>query len=135
MSLVLMGSNRFENCQTLIAWGDHPVLKADAGLSSLQLDTTSMGEKIRAVRVEGKSVVVGKELCRLIASEVGTTVLFGGSLAILIATRIDEHTLHFKLDLRPLGLNIFDDTAGLHVGGTVIAGNSLNGFKVGIRLG
>ena len=135
MSSVLMGLNRFENCQTLIAWGEHPVLRAEAGLSSLKLDTTGMGEKIRAVSVEGQSITVGKDIFSLIASNVGTTVLFRGNLAILVATQIDEHTLHIKLDLRPLGLNIFDDVAGLHVGRAVMANNSFNGFKAGIRLG
>ena len=134
MNSVLMGLNRFENCQTLIAWGEHPVLKAEAGLSSLQLDTSVMGEKILAVRVKGKSLAVGKQVFSLIASDVGTTVLFGGNQAILVATQIDEHTLHIKLDLRPLGLNIFDDVAGLHVGRNVMASNSFNGCKVGIRL-
>ena len=133
MNSVLMGLNRFDNCRTLIAWGEHPVLKAEAGLSSLQFDTTGLGEKIRAVRVEGQNVTVGKEVLSLVASD-ATTVLFGGNQAILIATRIDEHTLHIKLDLRPLGLNIFDDIAGLHVGRNVIASNSFNGCQVGIRL-
>jgi hypothetical protein len=134
MNSVLMGLNRFENCRILIAWRERPVLRAEAGLSSLQLDTTGLGEKIRAVRVEGQNVTVGEKDCRLIASDAGTTVLVGRDQAILFATRIDEHTLHIKLDLRPLGLNIFDDVAGLHVGHNVIANNSFTGCQIGIRL-
>ena len=132
MNSVLMGLNRFENCRTLIAWGERPVLRVEAGLSSLQLDTTGLGEKIRGVRVEGQIVAVGDD-CHLIASDEGTTLLVGDQ-AILFATRIDEHTLHIKLDLRPLGLNIFDDIAGLHVGRNVMASNSFTGCQVGIRL-
>jgi hypothetical protein len=131
MNTVLMGLNRFENCRILIMWREHPVLRAEAGLSSLQLDTTGLGEKIRPVRVEGQNVV-GDD-CRLIASDAGKTVLVRDQ-AILLATRIDEHTLHIKLDLRPLGLNIFDDVAGLHVGRNVMASNSFTGCQVGIRL-
>jgi hypothetical protein len=133
MNSVLMGLNRFINCRTIIAWHEHPLLKAEAGLPSLQLDTTKVGERVRSVRIEGQNVAVGKEDFRLITSEAGT-VLFGGDQAILIATQIDEHTLHIKLDLRPLGLNIFDDVAGLHIGGNTWAHNSVTGSEVVIRL-
>jgi hypothetical protein len=133
MNSILMGLNRFENCRTLIAWGEHPVLKAEAGLSSLQFDTTGLGARIRPVRIEGQNVTVGKEDFHLVTSDSGT-VLFGGDQAILFATQIDEHTIHIKLDLRPLGLNIYDDVTGLHIGGNTMAKNAFANCQVGIRL-
>ena len=135
MNSILMGLNRFTDCRTLIAWKDRPVLRIEDKLSSLLLDTTGLDEKIRGIRIEGKVVTQGNEGndVRVVASHEGTTVLVGNE-AILFVTQIDVSTFHVKLDLRPLGLNIFDDFAGLHVGSNVVARNSFSNCHTGIQL-
>ena len=132
MTSVIFGQNRFENCRTLIAWQEKPILKIEGELSSLQLDTTGLGEGIKEIRVEGGHVISGDGV-RVVISE-STVTVFVHNEAILFVTRLESQTLHVKVDLRPLGLNIYDDIVGLHAGRNVIARNMFSGCEVGVRL-
>lgn len=131
MTTVRLGQNLFVDCHTLIAWNDRAILRAEGGLENLLLDTTGLGEGTKAVRV-AEGAASGADV-RVIASDVTRTIVVADE-ALLFATAIGPDTVHIKLDLRPLGLNIFDDVAGLHVGKNLIAHNSFTGSQIAIRL-
>ena len=54
--------------------------------------------------------------------------------AVAIATLLAPDTVHLKLDLRPLGINIYDDPSGLHVGRNLFSGNVVEGAAAAINL-
>lgn len=132
MISAIMGHNRFENCRTLIAWQERPLLQVKGEPSSLRLDTTGLGDKIRGIRIEGKGVTAGEGV-RVVISEFSTTV-FVNNEGILFVTKLDQQTLHAKVDLRSLGLNVYDDVEGLHVGRNIIIHNAFRDCEVGVRL-
>ncbi len=43
-----------------------------------------------------------------------------------------EIVLH--VDLRPIGMNIFDDANGIHIGDSTLAGNTFQGVSTAITL-
>ncbi|MBI4269165.1 MAG: hypothetical protein HY615_02445 [Candidatus Rokubacteria bacterium] len=51
-----------------------------------------------------------------------------------MATLFDAGTVHLKLDLRPLGITIYDDADGLHIGQNVFSGNVVDRSAVAISL-
>jgi hypothetical protein len=57
-----------------------------------------------------------------------------GKVLILMAQATDSDTVVLHADLRSVGSNIFDDVAGLHVGGAIMAGNSFRGCSAAIVL-
>jgi hypothetical protein len=62
--------------------------------------------------------------------------IFASDEAIVIATLLDSgpDTVHLALDLRYIGLNIYADVTGLHVGDNLIAGNAVKDAGVAINL-
>lgn len=132
MTNVILGQNKFENCRTLIGRNDHAILSVEGEASTLRLDTRDLDDAVKAIFVERGAVVSGDGV-RLVSSESGVAV-FVDEQAILFLTILDEETLHLKLDLRALGLNIYDDVEGLHAGRNIIAHNSFSSCEVAVRL-
>jgi hypothetical protein len=54
---------------------------------------------------------------------------------VLTALKRSEETAHIKLDLRPLGLSIYDDFDGLHIGTNTFSKNDFLAADVAIALG
>jgi hypothetical protein len=61
--------------------------------------------------------------------------IFWDQQALAVATRLDPQTAHLKLDLRPLGISIYDDSDGLHIGKNVFSGNEVVRSAAAINLG
>jgi len=53
---------------------------------------------------------------------------------LLIAALVNDTTVHPKIDLRPLGLRIYDDAQGLHLGGNVLWHNAFTDCSTAIAL-
>ena len=52
-----------------------------------------------------------------------------------MAQEVGDNTVLLHTDFRPLGMEIFDDAAGLHVGSGVLSANNFVGCSIGIALG
>jgi len=63
-----------------------------------------------------------------------TVGVFWDKAPLLAAVRLSHDTVHVRLDLRPLGVNIHDDDRGLHVGDSLLAGNDIGGCDTAIGL-
>lgn len=61
--------------------------------------------------------------------------IFWAQTPLAIATLLDPCTIHLKLDLRRLGLNIFEDADGLHIGSNVFSHNDLVNCDTAISVG
>jgi hypothetical protein len=73
---------------------------------------------------------------RHVTTERSDAVFTGGDQAVAIATLLDPPTdsAHLHLDLWPLGINIYDDLSGLHVGNNLFSGNVVERAAVAINL-
>ena len=70
---------------------------------------------------------------RVVASDKSVAV-FWDEAPLAIATLLDESTVSLRLDLRPIGINLFDDALGLHVGTNSFARNEISGFETAVAL-
>ena len=125
---VTLGGNVLIDCPTLLAFRGHPVVWVTTNPFDLQLNIPDdlPGSRNQAlpdkVRTEHSDSVV---------------FLSPGKYAVAIAILLSSSTqeVYLRLDLRPLGINIFDDQAGLHVGSNVFVGNIVERSEVAINLG
>lgn len=76
------------------------------------------------------------ELLQHVTTDRSDAIFSPGDYAVAIATLLDPATeaAHLRLDLRPLGIDTFDDPGGLHVGNNVFVGNVIEGAAVAINL-
>ena len=133
MSVVLLGGNRFVECQSILAYQGNPVLRVDVDPLRVELTTPENLPSRRAVRVGANARCPEKEVRVVATAE--SFAIFWREYALVLATRLDPGTAHLKLDLRPLGMNIYDDFAGLHIGTNIFSGNEVSHTAVAINLG
>ena len=133
MSVVLLGGNRFVECQSILGYRGTPVLAVSFDPLRVRLTTPKGVPSGRCVRVDehGRSP---EGHVRVVPTPLSFAV-FWDEFALVTATVFDQDTAHLKLDLRPLGIIIFDDVDGLHIGQNVFSGNVVSHAAVGITLG
>jgi hypothetical protein len=135
---VIIGTNKLINCRTLIGVKDQPLLQVEflplrvslvpprnlpSGISFEIIDNITKG-------MEGRA----NQDLRIVAGETNVSILWKDFL-LLSATLLDKETAHLKLDLRPIGIKIFDDPEGLHVGSNLLANGSILNCMTAISLG
>lgn len=133
MSAVLLGGNRFVECQSILAHHGKPMLQVAVDPMRVDLVTPDNLPSGRAVRVE-RDAPSPDENVRVVATP-RSFAIFWGDHALVVATLLDADTVHLKLDLRPLGINIYDDLDGLHVGTNVFSQNHVSRAAAAINLG
>lgn len=132
MSTVLLGRNRFVECESILAYKGTPILKV--GFSPLRLElATPEGLPSRAARVDQKGGSPEGHV-RIVATR-QSFAIFWEDDALAVATLLDAETAHLKLDLRPLGIHIYDDSDGLHIGQNIFSENVVSHSAVAISLG
>lgn len=89
-----------------------------------------------------KEIIVVVEASKPKYSSVTATNVFGGivvmskGVVLLSARQITEDEAEVtEIDLRPLGLNIYGDKNGLHVGGMEFTGNHFSGVGTMVGIG
>ncbi|HBH03556.1 MAG: hypothetical protein A2W08_16060 [Candidatus Rokubacteria bacterium RBG_16_73_20] len=132
MSTVLLGRNRFVECGSILAYKGVPLLSVAFDPLRLELATPEGLPSGRAVHVDpkGKSP---EDRVRVVATP-HSFAIFWGEDALAVATLLEAGTVHVKLDLRPLGINIYDDADGLHIGQNTFSGNVVSRSAVAISL-
>jgi hypothetical protein len=130
MSTFLVGTNRFDGCETLIAFRDNPVLRIDAADSVLSVHLHTPPGTANELWIEGNEVKRGS--AGVVAAQNVLSVVHGLT-AIVHAVVVDEGVV-VSLDLRPLGVAIHTDAHGLHIGNSTLSGNHVQGPRVAIQL-
>jgi len=122
---VILGGNLFVNCPTLIAYRGVPTLRVM--LNPLRIDLNIPPNLPGAPN---------PAILRHVLTDRSEAIFGPGDYAIATATLLDPptETVHLGLDLRPIGINIYVDPAGLHVGNNVFAANVVEGAAVAINL-
>jgi hypothetical protein len=133
VSVVLLGGNRFVECDSILAYRGMPILKVGFDPLRLELATPEGRPSHPHVRVDQKGASP-QDRVQIVATPQSFAV-FWQEHALAVATLLDAGTAHLKLDLRPLGINIYDDLDGLHIGHNVFSGNVVSHSAAAISLG
>lgn len=133
MSVVLLGGNRFVECRSILAYQNNPVLQVVPDPLRVDLATPETLPSGRTVRVD-QNVHSPESDVRVVATP-RSFAIFWRDYALAVATILDVETVHLTLDLRPLGINIYDDFAGLHIGQNIFSHNEVSNAAVAINLG
>lgn len=122
---VILGGNHFIDCPTLIAHRGEPLLRVL--FNPLRIDLNLPADLPNAP---------SPTLLRHVLTDGSETIFSPGENAIAIATLLDPatETAHLFLDLRYIGMNIFVDPGGLHIGTNVFTANAVQGAEVAINL-
>lgn len=132
MTDIVVGTNMFADCDVPIAIDGLPAIQiaideSDRLRVTVQLDAPPAK---RALRVASNVVQIGE--ATVIETPDSVEVRSAGST--VIAARRVADVVEVDLDLRPFGLFIFSDEQALHVGTSVLSGNTMSGAKTGIAL-
>ena len=134
MADVVVGTNRFVDCDAIVAIRQHELLRVStsplmvslttppefsSGLSVQVVDSVSQPESVANVQV-----VTGDK----------SVAVFLDETPLVIATLLGESLVSLRVDLRPIGINLFDDVHGLHIGTNLFAGNWVSGASTAIAL-
>lgn len=136
MGSVIVGTNRITNCRTLFSIKDQPLLQlAHSPLRvSLRLPP-DLPSHISFQIVDNAIQGEGSSTDLRIVSGAANVGIFWKDMLVVSATLLDQETAHLKIDLRPVGMLIFDDHEGLHIGSNVLVHASFSNCMTAIGLG
>ena len=135
MTNVVLGSNHFVDCANVVAIRQHALVRVTTRPMRLSLTTPPDLPSARQVQVVDNEVRDGSDpRVRVVRSETSVAV-FWEETPLLIATALDVVKVSLRLDLRPIGINLYDDAAGLHAGGNRFAGNEIVNCETAVALG
>jgi hypothetical protein len=138
MNQILLGSNAFVDCHTLVSLHARPMLRVEGGPLRVSLALPAGAPSGIEFDVFENKIMnahgVAREKLRVVAQETSVAV-FWGDMALVIAVVIDATSTHLRVDLRPVGVSLYDDAAGLHVGKNTFSGNKMMHCATAIALG
>lgn len=116
MKTVLIGSNEFIDCATILSLAGTRAVIVDLEPLRVSLRTPPKIPSGRVVNVFENEVRSGTApQVRVVAGEHSVTI-FWERLPLLSATLLEPTTASVRIDLRPLGINVYDDVLRLHAG-------------------
>ncbi len=133
MTTILLGSNKFTNCRTLIGIKDQAVLQVSTSPLRVSLKIPREVSSRSAVEIVENREREAPPNLRIVSHDESSAFLLD-EYSLILATLLDEGTAHLKVDLRPLGLVIYDDLDGLHIGKNVLARNAFTDCATAIAL-
>lgn len=135
MTTVLLGTNSFVDCGAILSFSEDAQLTV--ALSPLRLSfSTPKRSGVVPLVLEGNVLMPGSDPgSRIVAVSTNTVVLHHRDVPILTAVTLSEEILEMRIDLRPLGISVFDDAQGLHVDGSTLARNTVTRCAVAIAIG
>ena len=131
---VTWGGNDLIDCVALLAWGDQVVLRVSSSPIRVDLKVPSAASD-SGLEIQGNELITPTVSKARVVTTSEAVAVFWQSVAILMAQEIDANTVLLHTDFRALGVNIFDDAAGLHIGGSLLGGNTFSGCSTAIALG
>jgi hypothetical protein len=131
---VIWGGNEFIDCVSLLGYSVVlQVVSASPVRITFRLPTSPMTPV--AVEIRDNAVTAGAEHVRVFSDSPDSVAVTWKNVPLLMGQQISADTVLLHADLRPLGIEIFDDAAGLHVGSGILSGNNFTGCSIGIALG
>jgi hypothetical protein len=134
MTIVEFGTNRFVDCRALVGFRGRHVVAVASDPLQVSLRVPIEGSPDTAgVEVENGNVVRGDGIT--ITADRGSFAIYSNDVLIAVALRRSDEVVYLKLDLRPLGVEMFDDAEGLHIGTNTLAQNEFKNAATAIALG
>lgn len=135
---LLLCSNTFVNTRVPFAAGTQPILLVGSGQS---VPLVWLAARRAPNDPSWLYVVVESRSTHPVVSVVadperrGVTISVAQRLVLAARATTEHEAIVERLDLRPVGLNVFGDGTGLSVGTNRLVGNVLQGVEVGIDFG
>ena len=128
------GGNEFVDCVALLG---NSIRLQIVSLSPVRIHFSLPATPMTPVSIEIRDnvVAVGTDNVRVFSESADAVAVIWKNVPILMAQQIGHDTVLLHTDFRPLGIEIFDDAAGLHAGSTILNGNNFTGCSIGISIG
>ena len=131
---VCWGGNDLIDCVNLLAWRDQLVLRVSSSPIRVDLKVPASAP-YSELEIQGNDLIAPTVSHARVVNTPEAVAVFWQRAAILMAQQLDAHTVLLHTDFRSLDLDIFDDAAGLHIGGSLLGGNTFSGCSTAIALG
>ncbi len=132
--IVVLGGNEFVDCENILAASGEPLLSIRSTPLSITFRTPRAWPQSPAVTIVANEVTSPQDGAHVVRDATSVSVVFRG-FPMLVAISEGQDRVLLRLDLRPLGINVFDDAEGLHIGGNSYRGNRISNAATGISLG
>ena len=138
MTTIVLGTNRVSDCRTLISLRQQSLLRVDTNPLRVSLTTPPQDPSVRHIRIvenvaEGDGEEQGARV-QVVVQE-ASVAIFHGDHVFASAFQTDADTVNLSLDLRLLGINVYTDVAGLHIGENTLRQNTFVNCDTAINLG
>ena len=98
------------------------------------MNTSSDVPNVRHLSVDDEGRVNPAEAGSVVARD-HWFAFIANETPLVVAILASPDTVHLRIELRPLGMNIYDDVNGLHIGGNAFRGNDIRNAATAINLG
>lgn len=133
---VLLGGNELVDCATIVAVRGERLLWLDVDPLRVNLVTPPGWSDDQAIAVVQNHLKMGPASARVLARDGAVTVVASNIPVVMaMVSPEDPGEVHLRIDLRPLGIDLFDDARGLHLGSNLYAKNRVSSTAVAISLG
>jgi hypothetical protein len=137
--IVHWGGNYFRDCVALLSYGNQVVLAVSGPPVRIDLAAPAPIFEVAVNIQQNKLVGSSPGFFRVLPTPSPDTpdavTILAGERPVLMAHSIDADEIILHVDLRALGVNIFDDASGLHIGDSTLANNKFEGSSTAIALG
>lgn len=131
---VILGGNSFIDCQILLAYQGRPIVRVLLDPVRVALSTPNDVPKVRHLNLDEKGHVHPADAGHVVAGD-RCFAFIANDVAVIVAILANQETIHLRLELRPFGMNIYDDVNGLHIGANAFKGNEIRNAATAINLG
>ena len=133
--IVVLGGNEFVDCENILAAGGEPLLSIRTAPLSVTFRTPKVWSQSPAVTIVANEVTPPpQDGVHVVRDATSVSVVLRG-FPMLVAIGEGKDRVLLRLDLRPLGINVFDDAEGLHLGSNTFRGNRISNAATAISLG
>ena len=134
MTDVILGTNRFVDCDAIVAIRQHELLRVFTSPLRVSLTTPPDLPSGRSVQVVDSDSQLQSAANVQVVKGDRSVAIFWDETPLVIATLLGESLVSLRVDLRQIGVNLFDDADGLHIGSNLFAGNLVSGASTAISL-
>jgi hypothetical protein len=133
---VIIGGNEFVDCANVLVLRGEPLLRIASDPPRVTLITPAGWPDHQTVALRDNVLLAGQPHARVVRSESAVVLLFKEvSVVTAVADEAQPQVIRTAIDLRPIGINVFSDASGLHVGTNVFSGNRVSSAATAISLG
>ncbi len=132
--IVVLGGNEFIDCESILVAKGEPVLSVRTIPLTITIQTPKAWPPPQAMTVVANDVPPHQEGVRVVRGNVSVCVVFHDFPMLFAVSERPDRVL-LRIDLRPIGINVFDDAQGLHIGENFFRGNRISNAAAAISLG